>query len=210
MFLLIVSGLNFSTEHRAMSGKKWNNVWGKLFHNGHSCPEWSETFFWHHKSFDIISFRHHKTQKHSVNIGLSCSDFSLFEQFNRQFTHAVFLIFKTLRCVWLKRSFWMLVDICLSKFDIYQGTVASNSFKSHTNFWCLDFFVMSGLKFTLSDATSFLPDNLPGLKKYIRTWTLVRGCLQEIQNEIYPKLTFALPWKKLFLHYFSLKAQRQL
>ena len=26
---------------------------------------------------------------------------------------------------------------------------------------------MSGLTFALSDGTSFLPDNLPGLKKYI-------------------------------------------
>ena len=33
----------------------------------------------------------------------------------------------------------MLVDICLPKFDIYQGTVVPNGFKSH-KYWCPDFF----------------------------------------------------------------------
>ena len=28
----------------------------------------------------------------------------------------------------------MLIDMCLSKFDIYQGSVAPNCYKSHTNF----------------------------------------------------------------------------
>ena len=50
--------------------------------------------------------------------------------------------------------------MCLPKFDIYQGTVAQNCFRSHTNSWCPDFFQkkscrMSGLKFTLFDMTSF-------------------------------------------------------
>ena len=40
-----------------------------------------------------------KTQKPLVCIGLSCSGFSFYEDFNRQFTYAVFLIFKTGRCV---------------------------------------------------------------------------------------------------------------
>ena len=33
----------------------------------------------------------------------------------------------------------MLMDICLPKFDIYQGVVAPNCFRSHTNS-CPDFF----------------------------------------------------------------------
>ena len=30
----------------------------------------------------------------------------------------------------------MLMDMCLPKFDIYQGTGATKSFKSHTNLAC--------------------------------------------------------------------------
>ena len=41
--------------------------------------------------FFFISYRHHKTQKHSVSIDLSCFIFSFYEHFNRQFTYAVFL-----------------------------------------------------------------------------------------------------------------------
>ena len=32
----------------------------------------------------------------------------------------------------------MLMDMCLHKFEIYQGAVAPKSFKSHTNSWCPD------------------------------------------------------------------------
>ena len=55
----------------------------------------------------------------------------------------------------------------------YEHTVAPTCFKSrHIKFWCPDFFhnelcLMSGLKSSLSDAPSWLPDNLPGLKKII-------------------------------------------
>ena len=35
--------------------------------------------------------------------------------------------------------YWILMDMWLPKFDIYQDTVAPNCFKSHTNFWCPDF-----------------------------------------------------------------------
>ena len=34
----------------------------------------------------------------------------------------------------------MLMDMCLPKFDIYQGTVAPNCFKSPTNSYVLIFF----------------------------------------------------------------------
>ena len=52
-----------------------------------------------------------------------------------------------------------------------EVTVAPNYLKSHTDSWYRIFFqkkicLMSGLKFALSDLTSFLPDNLSGLKKY--------------------------------------------
>ena len=69
----------------------------------------------------------------------------------------------------------MLMDINLPKFDIYQGTGATNCFESHTNSLCPHFFfffkkkfcIMPGLKFALSDSTSPLPDDLSGLKKII-------------------------------------------
>ena len=59
------------------------------------------------------------------------------------------------------------MDMFLPKFDIYQGAVSPKRFQNHKNSW---FFVkknclMSGLKFTLSHVTSFLPDILSGLKK---------------------------------------------
>ena len=44
-----------------------------------------------------------KTQKYSVRIGLSYSGFSFYKHFNRQFTYPVFFIFKTVRCVIVKR-----------------------------------------------------------------------------------------------------------
>ena len=34
----------------------------------------------------------------------------------------------------------MLMDMCLSKFDIYQGSGVTSYFKSHTNFDVLIFF----------------------------------------------------------------------
>ena len=70
---------------------------------------------------------------------------------------------------------WMLMDMCLPKFDAYQGAIARSCFKSHTNFWFPYFFqkkvcLKSSLKFTLFDVTSVLPDNLSGIKKnYFQT-----------------------------------------
>ena len=64
--------------------------------------------------------------------------------------------------------------VCLPKFDIYQGRGTTNCLKSHTKFWCPDSFrkkfcLISCLKFILSDVTSFLLDNLAGLKNmYIK------------------------------------------
>ena len=74
---------------------------------------------------------------------------------------------------------FLLYFLKLSGVNGYQGTVAPNSFNSHTNSWCPDFFqkkqkrkkrfcLMSGLKFTLPDVTSFLLDNLFGLKKIMK------------------------------------------
>ena len=67
------------------------------------------------------------------------------------------------------RFFWTLMDMSLSKFDIYQVAGATNCFKIYANSWFPHFFkkkfcLMSGLKFTLSEVTSFLPDNLSELK----------------------------------------------
>ena len=44
----------------------------------------------------------------------------------------------------LLRFLWMLMDVSLPKFDIYQGTRATNYFKSHTNSWYLHFFSRKG------------------------------------------------------------------
>ena len=72
--LLFVAGLNIRTGHWKTSGKKLSYVRQKLLHNGHSYPARSWIFF--------INYRHLKTQKHLVSIGLSCS---FYEHFNRHF-----------------------------------------------------------------------------------------------------------------------------
>ena len=64
------------------------------------------------------------------------------------------------------------------KFDIYQGTGITNYFKSHIS-PCPHLFqekgLISALKFTLSDVTSFLPGNLSELTKIIsRSEALIR------------------------------------
>ena len=45
---------------------------------------------------------------------------------------------------------WVLMDMRLCKFDIYQGTIALNCFKSYTHSWCPNLFQ----KFFLSDVRS--------------------------------------------------------
>ena len=101
IFLSIVPatnvGLNISTKYQTMPDKKMIYVQRKLLHNGHSCPTWS--------SKKIFSYRRFKTQKHWVSVGLSCSGFSFYGHFNRQLTYAVFVAFKTVRCVWAKIFF---------------------------------------------------------------------------------------------------------
>ena len=66
-----------------------------LLHNGNSCPQLSwknKTQKKQKKNKKIISCRRLKTHRHSVSIGPSCSGFSFYEHFNRQFTYAVFYI----------------------------------------------------------------------------------------------------------------------
>ena len=61
------------------------------------------------------------------------------------------------------------MDIWLSAFDIYQGTVAPNDFKSNRNSWCPDFFK----KKTNSDVRSevnLVPRNMASTGKY--AWAL--------------------------------------
>ena len=132
----------------------------------------------------FISYRCLKSQKHSVRRGLSYCGFTFYEHIINNLLKQLF-IFKTLRCVWIKRFytsifffglletvsplktfymafhstkqktwkrgrlsstlkllrfFWMLMNMSLPKFDIYQGTGDANCFKSHTNSWCPHFF----------------------------------------------------------------------
>ena len=66
----------------------------------------------------------------------------------------------------------MLMDMSLPKCDIYQGTVATNCFKTQkilksSVFFKKRFCLMSGLKFNLSGVTWFLLDNLSELKKVV-------------------------------------------
>ena len=81
------------------------------------------------------------------------------------------MFFKNLHWMLADAYYQILMDMCLPKFDIYQGTVAPNCFKGHTNSSRPDFFqqkkfcLVFRLKLTLSDVTLFLPENLFGLKK---------------------------------------------
>ena len=68
----------------------------------------------------------------------------------------------------------MLMEMSLIKFDIYQciNQKLQIVLRATQTLDVLIFFnkklcLMSGLKFTLSDVTSFLPDNLSRLKKVI-------------------------------------------
>ena len=70
----------------------------------------------------------------------------------------------------------MLMGMCFHKSDIYQSTVAPNCFESNINSWCPDFFqkpfcLVSGMKLTLSDVKSLLPD-----KSYIQVWYRTCSC----------------------------------
>ena len=86
-------GVNISTENRTLSGEKPIYVWQKLLHNGCSCLAWSKI---------KLSYRCPKTQKHSVRL---CFSEYFYEHFKRQFTYVVFLIFKTIRCILVKRFY---------------------------------------------------------------------------------------------------------
>ena len=68
------------------------------------------------------------------------------------------------------------MDMNLPKLDIYQGikelqiVLKARKILDVLIFFNKKFCLMSGLKFTLSDATSLLTDDLSGLKKnYIQT-----------------------------------------
>ena len=43
------------------------------------------------------------------------------------------MFFKNLHWMLADAYYQILMDMCLPKFDIYQGTVAPNCFKGHTN-----------------------------------------------------------------------------
>ena len=64
----------------------------------------------------------------------------------------------------------MLMDMSLPNFDIYQGKELQINLRATQTLDVLIFLkkkfcLMSGLKFTLSNATSLLPDDLSGLNK---------------------------------------------
>ena len=95
------------------------------------------------------------------------------------------LLHNTKRKMWKRRWLsailkWMLMDMSLPKFDISPGTGYT---KSCINSWCPHFFskkifcLMSDMKFTLSDVTSFLSDNQSGLKK---------SCIKDTHREKAP------------------------
>ena len=67
------------------------------------------------------------------------------------------------------RFYWMLVNICSPKFDIkvqqLQTVLRATETLDVLIFFKKMFCLMSDLKFTLSDITSFLPDSESGLKK---------------------------------------------
>ena len=75
----------------------------------------------------------------------------------------------------------MLMVMCLPEFDIYQGTVALNCLKAPQTLHILIIIFIflnclkSGMKFTLSDVTSFLPDSQAELKKYTRVCPETKG-----------------------------------
>ena len=79
--------------------------------------------------------------------------------------------------------------VLTTTFDIYQGTIAPNCFKSHTNSWCFDFCqkkfcLMCDLKFYLSKHR-FYRTICPGLKKitFRPNSKLLHFFKQEYHNE---------------------------
>ena len=60
--------------------------------NTESCLT-TNAIVWHEVK-KTISYRRLEPQKYLVNIGLPCSGFPFYGHFNRQFTYAVFVIFK--------------------------------------------------------------------------------------------------------------------
>ena len=126
--------------------------------NTESCLT-TNAIVWHEVK-KTISYRRLEPQKYLVSIGLPCSGFPFYGHFNRQFTYAVFVIFNTVWCIWVKRFYtntlffgpaWnsfssenilyviilafyslkkVLSDMCLS---IFWYLTRCNS---HTNSWC--------------------------------------------------------------------------
>ena len=83
-------------EHRISAGKEMRYVQLKLLYNGPSFPAW----FWK----KIICYWSLKTQKHSVNRPFLLW-FFLFMNILIDNLLMEFFIFKTIRCVWVKRFY---------------------------------------------------------------------------------------------------------
>ena len=72
---------------------------------------------------NFLRYRCPKSQKHPVSIGLCCSAFSLYVHFKRQFTHVIFLMFKTVRCISIK-TFYTNTTNTLLGFFVLHGAAA--------------------------------------------------------------------------------------
>ena len=126
MCLLLLKHLSFSTVRPEYLHGTLHNVWHWItYHKNFSTKD---SVVWHEFKYIYISYQHLKTQKHSVCLGLSCSGFSFNEHFNRQFTYAVFYIFKTGRCVWVKRFYTNTLLFflpCLGQFLLWKHFIYS-------------------------------------------------------------------------------------
>ena len=67
----------------------------------------------------------------------------------------------------LLRFCWMLMDVCLPKFDIYQGTGAPNCSKSYTSCLCLDFFPKKVL-YDVRSEIHLVRCNIVSTEQYVR------------------------------------------
>ena len=54
----------------------------------------TDTVVWHEVKKELINYRRLEIQMHLVWIGFSCSGFSFYEHFIRQFTYGAFLYLK--------------------------------------------------------------------------------------------------------------------
>ena len=111
---------------------------------------------------------------------------------------------RQLSALWkLQRFYWILMDMCLPKFNIYQRTAAPNCFKSYINSRCPEFFqkkvvsdvwpeihlvwrniVSTGQSVCLKK-NIFRPENKCWQSLRALTWLEKLIICQQISNELY-------------------------